>query len=406
MAGLKGWLSTNSKPGEPSFLDLTGGRYALPADLEKLFHKKMVTRMKAGEVFHLTEQRTPTFRMFADLDWRSNEPVTAKDQEDMASFIAQQVLLVWTLPADIKTIVCRREQVKEADGKWKGGLHLHWPDILTGPEAALVFRDAVVERCREHFGECNIGSGWGAVIDDHVYRGSGLRMVFNQKKSSADVYVPGWNISVHVEDEGGLQRPVTSTEPIKSEGPDAHWLDACSIRYHGLNRTEVQSCLQPSAGSYAGRVKEESIRAHAPGLAELKAVLPPFYKDCKFLKVLRGGSGRYFIRTDSRVCQNLIGGPTSPGAHRSNTIYFVVTATETYQACFCGCETADGRVTGPCKNYRSVPIPTPAVLRMSLYKEEQVVMKGPSTCSDIFDRFFKTENREPQKKRRRVRKTA
>lgn len=407
MGGLTAWLQSNCPPGrELTHVGLKGGRYTVPPGLEEAFLKKYNSKLQAGEPQYLVEQRTPVFRLFADLDWRSTAPVSPDVQLDVAKFVAQQVMLIWELDEPLQAVVCtRKAALDSASGTFKCGMHLHWPGILTDTETALTFRQAAVERCREHFGENVMGMPWETVLDDHVYRTSGLRMVFSRKKEQQDVYQPTWNLELSSVDEGGLKQPIVTSRPCHDD--PLLWVSLCSLRYHGHCRTPVQDCVTPARehGQERETAEDCSLAEHAAGLEELRTVLAPCHRTCKFRKLLRGASGKYILSTDCRVCLNLQPrADGSPEAHRSNLIYFVIDRDHFYQACHCNCDTEAGRVRGPCKGFRSNGIQTPARLASSLFGPAEttpVTFCNPASADDVFKRFFQPPSKPAKRKKAR-----
>ena len=408
MAALVGWLKANGMANKDmTHLSLVGGRWSLPANLEGAFLHKYANSVSRGDTLHLTELKTAVFKLFVDLDWKSPVPVSQAQQLEVARFVAQQVFLIWELLEPVEVVVCCRETVQQADGLFKSGLHIHWPTITTDVAAALAFRQAAVDRCMEHFTEDLLGSPWATVIDEHVFRASGLRMLYSCKKAQDDVYRPTWAITLSCEDEGGLQRPCVQ---VADCGQDSmlSWIRKCSIRYHGTIRTPVQAVVGEMEQK-ATHTKEESLQPHSSGLADLHKILPQCYAPCKFQKLLQGENGKYFLRTNSKTCLNLTPAPDGkPGAHKSNGIYFVVGPEDTYQACFCGCSTTDGRLKGPCKDFKSNGFPTPASLKASLWppagESSRAAIPTAATSHDIFQHFFQPPAPRPPARKRAKRK--
>ena len=406
------WLKANCPGGggDVSHLCLSGGSFSLPKGLAGAFLIKYARATQAGEKLFLVERRTPVFRLFVDLDWATPEPMTKQTQLDVARFVAQQAFLIYA-PSnrDQQVIVAtRRPELRQTDGLLKGGMHLHWPDILTDAETARLFRETAVSRCRERFGEKLMPRPWEDVIDDHVFRGSGLRMLYSCKKAPSDAYSPEWLLRLKVHDELGMVRPevVGEVPCVEAHG---HWVQQCSIRYHGVGKTPVQACVEDrmacNQAQASSPLRDASVEKHARPLEELRSVLPSCYSACRFLKLLEGDCGKFIIRTDSKTCLNLqpIGADT-PGSHKSNGVYFVVDQRETYQACFCNCETEEGRLHGPCKTFRSQVWRTPTSLSNSLFPPANTepfanLTSQRATAEDMYDRFFKAGG-PPSKKAR------
>ena len=406
MGSLVVWLRNNCSPTSPlTHLSLAGGRFTVPPGLEGAFLHKYGKAVRDGiEPLFLSEVRTATFKLFMDLDWCSPQPIPAEDQQAVACFVAQQVLLIWEVEQPLECVVCTRSAVQQADGLWKSGMHLHWPAITTSADAALAFRQATVDRCRARFGEGKMGREWGSVIDECVYRSSGLRMAFSSKKTREDVYKPALRVTVTATEVQGLQMPSTECKVIADAAED--WIGRCTIRYHGPSKTKVKECvdLDILGRPASSRCPPQDMGPHKEGLQELRKVLPGCYQDVRFTKLVKGEStGKFILTTLSRTCLNLEPDADGrPGQHKSNNIFFVVDSVSTHQQCHCSCESSAGRIHGPCKDFRSNGFPTPQVLAASLFTDESdlpatgVFAMGsgvslttkPSTAEDIFKRFF------------------
>lgn len=400
------WLKANSPhgTGELSHLSLAGGKYCLPTSLNGAFLIKYSRAIRAGEPLSIIERRTPMFHLFVDLDWATEQPVPAEQQLELASFVAQQAFLIYA-PSnrDQQVVVATRKPGPRNDGLMKGGMHLHWPDILTDAATAQLFRETAVSRCRERFGDDLLPKPWEDVIDDHVFKGSGLRLLYSIKQDSGDAYKPQWLLRIAVHDEVGMGRPeiMGSTSCVDDI---RHWVQTCSIRYHGVGKTPVRACVEDIIRPEGGQpLKDASLEKHTRPLEELRSVLPDCYSSCRFLKLLEGDHGKFILRTDSRTCLNLQpDGEGKAGAHKSNGIYFVIDRSETYQACFCNCETEEGRVHGPCRGFRSETWQTPARLADSLFPPASAepfssLTSKRATAEDMYQHFF---NPQPKKKAR------
>lgn len=393
-----GWLQANCPPGKQlTHTSFAGGKWSVPQELEGALLQKYALKLRAGERLHLNEMRTPLFNMFCDLDWRTPDAVAEGAQLEVATFLAQQVFLVWELDAAVEAVVCRRDASREQDGRWKGGMHVFWPEVKTDAATAQAFRRTAAERCRERFGEALLAAPWSTVVDDSVYHGSGLRMVYSHKRTGEEAYRPAWCVRMRPVLTEGLVEPEVTVAAC-GDDPSA-WIPRCSIRYHGLCPTKVQQCMQRIVGAEAKAPGQE--RELVPEVEHLRAVLPDCYRGCRFLKLVLVSTGKYVVRTDSRTCLNLEPRGGLPAQHRSNGVYFVVGAETTYQACHCRCDTVEGRVAGPCKDFRSNHFRTPPALAQALFgpRQEAYTYARPATAADIYKSF--ADPAPPAKRQRR-----
>lgn len=403
------WLRDNCpRSGDLTHTSMAGGSFTVPAALAGACLAKYARGIEAGQELSLIERRTPVFKLFVDLDWLADGEVGEDTQQELASFVAKQAYLIYT-PAlgQQRVVVATRTAAAQPEGLLKSGIHMHWPGILTDAHTALVFRDTTIARCRERFGDGLFKKPWEDVIDEHVFKGCGLRMVYSCKKTAADVYRPRWLICLSVESQHGMScaEVVSVTD---CEASPLQWARECSIRYHGMGRTEVRECVREMQERPSAPMEEASLEQHRAGLDELRQALPPCYSGIRFVKLLQGDNGKYILRTDSRTCLNLEpDGNGEPSAHRSNGVYLVVDRATTYQACFCNCDTTQGRLNGPCKGFKSPGWRTPPALSASLFPPLPETPFGiggvqltstAATAVETYERFFKPA---PPKKARR-----
>lgn len=391
------------------------GSFTVPSSLEEVFLIKYSRAVAGGEPLSLTEVKTPTFHLFADLDWIDpiGSPVEEGKQLEVAKFVSQQAFLIFApATSEHAVVVATRQPVCN-----KTGMHIHWPGILACSQSARIFRQTAVERCRERFGEGYMGSkAWEDVIDESVYKGSGLRMLYSCKQVPEDVYRPKWCLTVELQDIGSLKqaiiKEVNALELNQGAESVQHWVETCTVRYRGFGKTQLQECVEELKEDNSNPKEALALQEHEAGLRALQQVLPECYRSCQFVKLVRGDN-KAFITPNTKVCLNLEPGRDGqPQSHRNNNVYFVVDRTSTYQACFCNCETVEGRVRGPCKDFKSNHFPTPPELADSLFPLPAVPFscggitftKMEATSSDIFDRFFKPRPPPMKKKARRAKK--
>lgn len=377
----------------------------MPEELEGALLAKYAIKLQAGERLALNELRTPVFNMFCDVDWRTAEPVPEPLQLELATFLAKQVFLVWEVEEAVEAVACVRDASREADGRHKGGIHLHWSHVKTEAAAAAAWRKVAVERCSEHFGERRLEAPWDQVLDEHVYATSGLRMLYSCKRDGPEAYRPRWVVRMTPEPVGGLQEVAAEVTDCADDPPT--WIPRCSIRYHGHCVTKVQECMAGVVGARAPRARadEEDMAPYSEGLEALRQVLPVCYAGCKFLKLLRGQTGRFILRTDSRTCLNLDTPDGQPGQHKSNGVYFVVGPSTVYQGCHCRCNTTQGRLMGRCSEFQSNHFPTPRPLALALFGSppspkpaaRPYAFAAPATAADI----YRASLQPPAKKARR-----
>ena len=394
------------------------GSFTVPSGLDEVFLMKYSKAIRNGEQLSLTEVKTQTFHLFADLDWvEEGDELDDEKLLEVAKFVSQQAFLIFApTTSEHSVVIATRQPVMTQSGGHKNGMHIHWPGILATAPSAQVFRRTSVERCRERFGEGFMaGKPWEGVIDEHVFKGSGLRMLYSSKQVERDVYRPRWHLIIRLQESEGFKQAkiqevvAVPLADMESEDKIQHWVGMCMVRYKGHSKTPLQACIEEMEEKQASEGSKESvdIMEHHTGLEALKRILPECYRSCTFVKLVRQDN-KAFITPNTRVCLNLVDG----GSHKSNNVYFVVDRTSTYQACFCSCDTSEGRVRGPCKDFRSNHFPTPPELAQSLFPQAAVPFSCNGACfttpqatpADIFDKFFKASHKPMKKRARKARK--
>jgi hypothetical protein len=297
-----------------SHVFLDGGRAAIPPARHAEFWDAYARSLKAGEPLRVVERVDPEagFHMFMDVD------VASHDDRALAERLVCELLVptASSLLGDgngtspLRVIVCGKPETC----KHKPGLHVVWPGLVVDRDTALCVREECVARAGG-----GASSAWLArALDASVYRGSGLRMIFSQKKPgdpADDVYVP------FKEFEGGRWRDLALAE-VASELP--RWLRDCALRpATGIAKSENSSNRNRYTGSRTceggGALAEEQEGAFVP---------PDAYQPCRVTAARREGAGATFYHTSSRFCANV------GRRHKSNHVYFVVTAGgAAYQRC-------------------------------------------------------------------------
>ena len=195
--GLKSFIYDNNLhclPEKPTHLMLDGGKFVLPRELEHKFALMYgYSAMLLKERHYISENRTPVFRYYIDMDffeeqevsWNQLKTYIRSIQQVLKEFIRQPPEVKWT-PHDWRVIVLTTEateSIKHGFTGKKTGVHLIWPKIHVDQKMALELRIAILQYLVQKHGKregngCNI---WVDVIDESVYTGSGLRMVGSRK---------------------------------------------------------------------------------------------------------------------------------------------------------------------------------------------------------------------------------
>ncbi len=259
-------------------------------------------------------------------------------------------------------VVCACDQDKvEGDGTHKVGFHVVWPEVVVQAATALALRQLMVDAldAQVDLASCGIvGGAWNTIVDASVYRANGLRMPWSAK-GRADMRV---------------YRPVATLEPTtrmrrvqQAGGVTAlrDWIRRLSIRTQmpptlALATATTDAATDVATG--APSMTSMSLTQYADVLPALAAALPIEFLGQRFTAIVQPNTSAgqsttahsFILRSTARYCMNL------GRAHRTNTVYFVLTRRGVHQRCYCRCETTEGRKYGMCKDFASQvwPVPT------------------------------------------------
>ena len=177
MGRFKGWLKAKCgippkerRRGEYTHLLLDGGKARVTPERQEEFFGRYVEAVSRGERVYVVERRTERYKMFVDLDFRADQPLS----REYVLRIASTLQSVMESPAYLCTSQCKVLM----DGI-KYGVHMIWPEVDVGDEGALMLRNRFISK----LGEMEEGGlfDWESVVDVSVYKGSGLRMLWSGK---------------------------------------------------------------------------------------------------------------------------------------------------------------------------------------------------------------------------------
>ena len=367
------WKQYGKTVGDSSHLFLDGGIACVPEDMTATFNNVYAASLFRGEVTFVVEKKTPTFRMFLDLDMRSRNPVTADAVLLLTRLVARTVIDFFRLPEDrARTIVCLSEPSWTPTTGWKTGAHVSWPETATTTIGALRCRDAVIAALRASTFAAWFSNSIEAVVDKSVLDKNGMRMIGAHKlgpcpdcaagsccatcggrgkAAQPGVYWPRFDLRNADADATILaERPTTMTD-LRA------WISATSLRVRRAGPLDSPSAAAVDdeadeelllETSYNGRLVRESVRAHADHLEAFVASLPKGFAGARVTALHRVEDEDVVLaRTDSNYCLNI------GRKHRTNNVYFLISERGAYQMCFCRCETLDGRKNGLCRDFHS-----------------------------------------------------
>lgn len=161
-------------------------------------------------------------------------------------------------------------------------------------------------------------NSWRDVIDDSVYKGSGLRMLWSHKgRHETRAYVPVYN----VDSVSGVVDVVCDSLSVKRE-----YVHDCSIRTTTGVLTPCRGGEHHIADDLNGHImggasvsgRSQSMDLYSDAIQDIDKALPSVYRGIRFLKAFVTPNTVY-LKTNSRYCINV------HREHRTSTMYIAVT---------------------------------------------------------------------------------
>ena len=233
------------------------------------FYSEYVNKVKNGEKLYLVETKTPLFRFFIDFDCVRETKLSREDILEICRRVNKIV------PG---RCVCAVSSSKQVDTGIKSGIHIHFPDCIVTKQKALRIREELPEDIRQF-------------VDESVYKGSGLRMLWSYKRDGGSPYVPFFDFE---------------TNTWLDQQPSVDLLKLFSIK------TEYTIELSNDASGETFSNLECFIHKYIPGHENIHV------KDVS----------KNIVRTDSRYCSRI------QREHKSNHVYFVIDGSCIYQKCY------------------------------------------------------------------------
>ena len=283
------WRSVSG--GALSHTLMSGGSLSVPTGESTQFMKtyiEEVTKMK----LYVVELKTPSFYMFMDVDYVGESKLSRDEIVSIVHKIHQ------VIPGRCVAAVAKP---KPKDSLIKSGIHIHWPETIVDKSHAIELMDEVKASLPD----------LASFIDDSVYKGSGLRMLWSHKKGKCgdeDPYIPFYDAN--------------NKKFFEKQNPSFHLLKLFSIRYEDsvIKGEEVTPKNETDIEMFVYRCMNDERR----------------YKNCKepfdtarITKMTRD-KNMVFVQTPSRYCMN------TKRCHKSNHVYYVINLERgvLYQKCF------------------------------------------------------------------------
>jgi len=365
-----------------------------------------------GERLSVVERRTPIFRLFFDLDIRISEdtdpvPVIRRISTLIWDYVTRDFFILESSGTNTVTgsstvgpdsddrdtggactsiekdrmIVCTAPIKLESPGVIKAGCHLVFPSIYVNSPIALKCRDNILDRIERSYidgmshstsaqsvTQCAYDSdeatteetrmhlplnSWRDLIDDSVYKGSGLRLVWSHKgRGESRQYTPVYDVTSV---DGFVEVSCHQSMAEKREYVHDSSIRTTTCVLTPCRGGEHQVADRVNGHTMFGTVvsgRSQSIDMYRDALSAVEQALPREYRGIQFLKAFVTPQTIY-LKTNSRYCLNV------KREHRTSTIYISVTRQGVMVRCYSRKEEYD------CARFASDPIQIPhAALRV------------------------------------------
>ena len=364
-----------------SHLLLDGGVLCVPQESSAEFVAAYaIGVVKKGRLPCVVETRTPTFRMFYDLDICMNPAMAAAfvrgDVPDAARAALELIVDVTRGCFDVDTAVvaCASDAAKHVPGGGvKLGVHLTFDDVFVTSSTAMTVRDRVLDELSRI--DNPFDNEWPAIVDSAVFKGSGMRLPWSTKKNETRTYVP------IAEYAAGAWTFLNSRDVASSVAAARDLVTRVSLRSF-RQPTPCEIAIDDDDGDPAATsfgMSHASLREYSGVVARLRPSIPAAY-DGHVTAVLRGDHAIIF-RHSSRYCANV------GRRHNSSNTYFLLTRRGLQQCCY---SRKDDDVAGrpcSCRDFRGEHLEVPKDLTDELFppepKPENVPPPMPSSRTTV-----------------------
>jgi hypothetical protein len=255
----------------------------LNVDNQDAFDNDYLQDLLERKIMCVVEKRTEKFKFFVDLDYKQNHELDSRRVVELAIGISKMLG---------EKCYIARTAIRKVENFVKTGIHFHWPDKIVTKQDAIKLRSQIILKFPEY----------SDYIDESVYVGSGLRLIWSHKYHEGVYiapYIP-WKSVTHT----GL------IEPLDTE-PHLETVKLFSIRIPGSDHQEQRETKDTSK-------LEEYIHRYIPGQSH-----------AKILKVQKSSTGESLVaQTDSRFCTRI------SKEHKRNHVWFWIKNGTIRQMCF------------------------------------------------------------------------
>lgn len=360
----RGWIKRFDSVATHLLLD--GGSLCVSDAEHSKFLNVLFSATLRGETVCVVEQKTPVFTLFFDIDaqyagsGRDREIEQTERQLSLwiYDFIFQRFYDVGE-GGSRRMIACLAPSKKhQSDEGVKCGIHLYFPGVCTNSKIALECRRRMVEALEDlsPLEKKSLGvqplNSWKDVVDEAVFKGSGLRTVFSHKgKHEKRVYVPRWVVETDSSTGKACLRDLP--DPLSPEDR-RDFIHECSIRvfHHSLTpcrggeHTQADHEHEHLEGGHGVSGKSTSIDVYSDALPVLVSRLPVQYRKISFVRAFVSTHAVY-LKSTCKYCLNV------GREHNTSTIYVQVTKQGASVRCYCRKEEYN------CASYKSPVIELP-----------------------------------------------
>jgi len=256
----------------------------LRVDNQNAFDLDYLQALLQKKVMCVVEKRTEQFRFFVDLDY--------KDEKELNSLKVIDLAIGMSKIVDSKCYIARTA-IRNIKSQTKTGVHFHFPDKIVTKQDAIKLRNQIIMKFPMY----------SESIDESVYIGSGLRLVWSYKYNDGEYIAPytPW-------------KSVTASGMIEHISPEPYME---TIRLFSIRVPGTDPETDPQENRKTNKL-EEFIHKYIPG-----------QQGSKILKVQKSSRGESLCaQTDSRFCTRI------NKEHQRNHVWFWIKNGTIRQMCF------------------------------------------------------------------------
>lgn len=401
---------------QASHLLLDGGVLSVPPPAAEEFiaqYAKGVVRRRVERLPCVVERRTPVFRMFFDLDAHMDEALAAAllagEWPPGVHTVLRTIIgaVLGTYERSSAVVVCIADSPKPKGDLVKLGIHLTFDDVFVNAATARAVRDLVLERLADVPNP--FANEYDAIVDEAVFKGSGMRLPWSAKKGDARVYVPVAEFAAvdATAGSGGQQPCGQLCGAFRTLDPDAIGASVAAAR-EILRRVSLRSFRAPTSSpialpedpqdTRAASLTHASLREYADVLPAIEAAIPDQYSDGRITAVIVGEHSLIF-RHSSKWCANV------GRKHVTSNTYFLLTKLGLAQCCYSRKADGPDRAWCSCEDFKGEVLPLPQELIDRLLPSPKPTLPAmPSRARLDIDTLVARSRPLPTPKKRRTTK--